>query len=102
MDGVILPNSDVSDIKYVINFDYPNNSEDYVHRIGRTGRQDKTVSHLNIIENVKPNLPGHQLHVLHAPERAKGQGSDQGFGGGEADCARPSARDRRQIVWPEQ
>uniref|UniRef100_A0A914MRL9 RNA helicase n=1 Tax=Meloidogyne incognita TaxID=6306 RepID=A0A914MRL9_MELIC len=33
---------DVSDIKYVINYDYPNNSEDYVHRIGRTGRQDKT------------------------------------------------------------
>uniref|UniRef100_A0A914HGX1 RNA helicase n=1 Tax=Globodera rostochiensis TaxID=31243 RepID=A0A914HGX1_GLORO len=33
---------DVSDIKYVINFDYPNNSEDYVHRIGRTGRQEKT------------------------------------------------------------
>ena len=31
---------DVSDIKYVINYDYPNNSEDYVHRIGRTGRRD--------------------------------------------------------------
>lgn len=29
---------DVDDIKYVINFDYPNSSEDYVHRIGRTGR----------------------------------------------------------------
>lgn len=25
-------------MKYVINYDYPNNSEDYVHRIGRTGR----------------------------------------------------------------
>jgi len=25
----------------VINFDYPNCSEDYVHRIGRTGRHDK-------------------------------------------------------------
>lgn len=25
-------------IKYVINFDYPNSSEDYIHRIGRTGR----------------------------------------------------------------
>lgn len=25
-------------MKYVINFDYPNSSEDYVHRIGRTGR----------------------------------------------------------------
>lgn len=32
---------DVEDIKFVINFDYPNSSEDYVHRIGRTGRLDK-------------------------------------------------------------
>ncbi|KAI1713076.1 DEAD/DEAH box helicase domain-containing protein [Ditylenchus destructor] len=32
---------DVSDIKFVINYDYPNNSEDYVHRIGRTGRRDQ-------------------------------------------------------------
>ena len=24
----------------MINFDYPNNSEDYVHRIGRTARSD--------------------------------------------------------------
>ncbi|MFH4976462.1 hypothetical protein AB6A40_003171, partial [Gnathostoma spinigerum] len=31
---------DVNDIKVVINYDYPNNSEDYVHRIGRTGRCD--------------------------------------------------------------
>ncbi|KAJ8985895.1 hypothetical protein NQ317_010651, partial [Molorchus minor] len=29
---------DVEDVKYVINYDYPNSSEDYVHRIGRTGR----------------------------------------------------------------
>jgi superfamily II DNA/RNA helicase len=26
---------DVDDVKFVINFDYPNNSEDYIHRIGR-------------------------------------------------------------------
>jgi len=32
---------DVEDIKFVVNYDYPNCSEDYVHRIGRTGRQDK-------------------------------------------------------------
>ncbi|XP_077425952.1 putative ATP-dependent RNA helicase DDX17 isoform X2 [Vanacampus margaritifer] len=30
--------TDVEDIKFVINFDYPNSSEDYVHRIGRTAR----------------------------------------------------------------
>ena len=33
---------DVEDIKFVINFDYPNSSEDYVHRIGRTGRSNHT------------------------------------------------------------
>lgn len=26
---------DVDDVKYVINYDYPNNSEDYIHRIGK-------------------------------------------------------------------
>lgn len=29
---------DVDGINYVINYDYPNTSEDYIHRIGRTGR----------------------------------------------------------------
>ncbi|XP_071442140.1 uncharacterized protein [Hetaerina americana] len=29
---------DVEDVKFVINFDYPSSSEDYIHRIGRTGR----------------------------------------------------------------
>lgn len=30
--------TDVKDIKCVINYDFPTNLEDYVHRIGRTGR----------------------------------------------------------------
>ena len=34
--------ADVDDIKFVVNFDFPNSSEDYVHRIGRTGRATKT------------------------------------------------------------
>merc|ERR1719201_407626 len=29
---------DVKDVKCVINFDFPSNIEDYIHRIGRTGR----------------------------------------------------------------
>lgn len=33
---------DVDNIKHVINFDYPNTTEDYVHRIGRTGRSNAT------------------------------------------------------------
>ncbi|XP_068606677.1 probable ATP-dependent RNA helicase DDX5 isoform X1 [Brachionichthys hirsutus] len=33
---------DVEDVKFVINYDYPNSSEDYIHRIGRTARSQKT------------------------------------------------------------
>ena len=29
---------DIADVALVVNYDYPNNIEDYVHRIGRTGR----------------------------------------------------------------
>ncbi|RMB95312.1 hypothetical protein DUI87_28299 [Hirundo rustica rustica] len=34
--------NDVEDVKFVINYDYPNSSEDYIHRIGRTARSTKT------------------------------------------------------------
>lgn len=33
---------DVSDVKFVINYDFPNQVEDYVHRIGRTARAEQT------------------------------------------------------------
>jgi len=32
---------DISDVGYVINYNVPEHSEDYVHRIGRTGRANK-------------------------------------------------------------
>jgi ATP-dependent RNA helicase DDX5/DBP2 len=32
----------VRNITHVLNYDYPNNSEDYIHRIGRTGRAGMT------------------------------------------------------------
>jgi ATP-dependent RNA helicase RhlE len=33
---------DIADISHVINFDVPDIPEDYIHRIGRTGRAEKT------------------------------------------------------------
>lgn len=33
-----LTTADVKGVQCVINYDFPNNVEDYVHRIGRTGR----------------------------------------------------------------
>ena len=46
---------DVKDVKYVINYDMPNNIEDYVHRIGRTGRANTTGTSITFFtsDNVK-------------------------------------------------
>lgn len=47
---------DVKDIKVVINFDFPSNLEDYVHRVGRTGRagaKGTAVSFLTIADSRK-------------------------------------------------
>ena len=35
---VLARGIDVSDVRYVVNFDVPVDAEDYIHRIGRTGR----------------------------------------------------------------
>ena len=35
---VLARGIDVSDVNYVVNLDLPEQAEDYVHRIGRTGR----------------------------------------------------------------
>ena len=40
---------DVSDIQAIINFDLPKDMEYYVHRIGRTGRADKTGVALSLV-----------------------------------------------------
>jgi superfamily II DNA/RNA helicase len=33
---------DISDVTHVLNYDLPNNYDTYIHRIGRTGRANKT------------------------------------------------------------
>ena len=40
---------DVSDVDYVVNYDVPQNSEYYVHRIGRTGRAGKEGNAITIV-----------------------------------------------------
>lgn len=35
---------DIPDVQHVVNFDLPNNIDEYVHRIGRTGRCGNTGS----------------------------------------------------------
>ncbi|HAZ29098.1 MAG TPA: hypothetical protein DCY48_05005, partial [Candidatus Magasanikbacteria bacterium] len=73
---------DVKNISLVVNFDLPDNSEDYVHRIGRTGRAGrfgKAISFVTPSEKadikkierlIRKSLPILSLPAL-PPERAK-------------------------------
>ena len=41
---------DIADVSHVINFDLPGSYDDYIHRIGRTGRADKKGKALTFVE----------------------------------------------------
>jgi superfamily II DNA/RNA helicase len=41
---------DIDDVTHVINYELPETYEDYIHRIGRTGRANKTGKALTFIE----------------------------------------------------
>merc|ERR1719235_753828 len=55
---------DVKDIKYVINYDFPNQIEDYVHRVGRTGRAGATGSSYTFFTQDKFKLARDLIAVL--------------------------------------
>jgi superfamily II DNA/RNA helicase len=42
---------DIADVSHVINYELPNTYEDYVHRIGRTGRAGKKGMALTFVED---------------------------------------------------
>ena len=42
---------DISDVSHVINYDLPQTYDDYVHRIGRTGRGGKAGSALTFVQS---------------------------------------------------
>ncbi len=47
---VVARGIDIDDVSHVINFDMPQTHEDYIHRIGRTGRADKIGQAITFIE----------------------------------------------------
>jgi superfamily II DNA/RNA helicase len=78
---------DVEDIMFVINYDYPNNSEDYVHRIGRTGRRDKKGTAYTFFTPQNASKARDLIKVLEeakqeVPQALKDMSSRGGGGGG--------------------
>ena len=60
---------DIPDVEYVINYSFPLTIEDYVHRIGRTGRAGKTgVSHTYFTAFDKPRA-GELVNLLREAEQ---------------------------------
>ena len=57
---------DIAGVSHVINYDVPEHPEDYVHRIGRTGRAQKVGDAFTLMN-------GEELPSLHAIERFIGQ-----------------------------
>lgn len=57
-------------MKFVINFDYPNNSEDYIHRIGRTARSQKTGTAYTFFTHNNVRQAGDLVSVLREANQA--------------------------------
>jgi ATP-dependent RNA helicase RhlE len=86
---------DIEQLPFVVNFDMPSNPEDYVHRIGRTGRAGLSGEAISLIASedrdylaaveklIKKKLELNDLptaaRVTHKPARPASQGGDRLF-----------------------
>jgi len=71
---------DIKDINMVINYDAPSDAEDYVHRVGRTARAEKTGLAVTLINNsdlIKmqriENLIGYKVNTVRLPDSVAGK-----------------------------
>ena len=55
---------DVDDVSFVINYDFPSTVEDYIHRIGRTGRRDKSGTSYSLFTEDQGRLAKELITVM--------------------------------------
>ncbi len=108
---------DIPDVSHVINYDTPHHSEDYVHRIGRTGRAGKQGAALTIVTRADTRAIDEIAKLLNrkidwaeggeavfeegeADHRAERGDRSRRARGGERDHGRSSARPRRPAREP--
>ena len=86
----------VKEVKGVVNFDMPNNIEDYVHRIGRTGRAGATGVSVSFITEKHSKMARELVDILQGANQVVPpqltqmmsmgggghHGGSSGFGGG--------------------
>ena len=96
---------DISELPFVVNYEMPNSPEDYVHRIGRTGRAgasgvaislmspDEVKQHEAIEKLTRQTLPPQTVSGF---ERRESSAADSGFGSRNAGRERSDARPARE------
>ena len=91
---------DIDDVSLIVNFDVPNNPEDYIHRIGRTGRYDKKGTAITFVSNKDKkyyhaikNKVGDQLSIKDSPGKESDESSDKS---GERQQRKSSKREPRE------
>lgn len=97
---------DINDIELVVNYDLPDNSEDYVHRIGRTaraGKKGKAISFaapdqrrdvMKIEQLIRKSLPVRNIKSGIAAQHDRGKKTRQPF---QAAGAKPLKKSGRPV-----
>ena len=71
---------DIADVSHVINYDVPQHPEDYVHRIGRTGRAQATGDAFTImVAEDRPHMASIERFISQNIPRVKLEGFDYQF-----------------------
>jgi ATP-dependent RNA helicase RhlE len=96
---------DIDGISHVVNFDVPRNAEDYIHRIGRTGRAAATGDAVTLVAfDEEEFLDRIEQHIGNKLERRRYKDFDHGVGHFDASKAdtsrlhRGSRRSKRRYV----
>ena len=72
---------DIDGISHVVNFDVPRNAEDYIHRIGRTGRASATGDAITLVAfDEEEFMDRIELHIGMKLERRRYKDFDHGIG----------------------
>lgn len=98
---------DIQQLKYVINYELPHNAEDYIHRIGRTGRAGETGVAITLLsadekwllDEVHKILDGHLMQQWlpgYEPSLEQDFGQAKKKGRGNSRHSKPTGRSRRR------
>lgn len=74
---IVARGIDIDGVTQVVNFDFPVNPEDYIHRIGRTGRAEAEGEAISFVPKEDLNLLGIlEMHIAKRLQRKKLRGFD--------------------------